>query len=118
MRYFTEKPKDASRTRRYTYECNHPLYSACTLLEKEGRGLAIVQRRFNARLKIFWYGPIESWLVNEIVSNDGFESYFDEHAESSRDGLYPTVGIRQLMWALKMKPLRKEWWDSQEKQCI
>ena len=28
------------------------------------------------------------------------------------DGLYPTVTIRQIMWALKMKPIPRERWET------
>ena len=27
-------------------------------------------------------------------------------------GLFPTVTVRQLMWALKMKPIAKECWET------
>lgn len=27
-------------------------------------------------------------------------------------GLYPTVTVRQMMWALKMKPMPKERWET------
>ena len=118
MRYFTEKPKDVNYAQQFTYKCDHPLYSECTLFKNGSRGLAVIQKRFNARLKIFWYGPIELWLIQEILKQNTFEQYFDEHSNELIDGLYPTVTVRQLMWALKMKPLRKEWWESQEKQCI
>ena len=118
MRYYTEKPKGADNTRRYTYECDHPLYSKCTLLQKDGKGLAIVQIRYNSRLKIFWYGPIDSWLAELVMSQDGFESYFAEHAGDPSDGLYPTVTSRQIMWALRMKPLKKAEWESQLLQLL
>ena len=118
MRYYTEKPKDASNTRRYTYECTHPLYSKCTLIRKNEKGLAIVQMRYNTKLKIFRYGPIDSWLAEKIVSQDGFEVYFAKHAEKPSDGLYPTVTSRQIMWALRMKPLRKADWESQLLQLL
>ncbi len=32
--------------------------------------------------------------------------------ESCTDGVYPTVTIRQIMWALKMKPLARERWET------
>lgn len=118
MRYYTEKPKGVTNTRRYTYECNHPLYSQCTVIKKDEKGLAIVQMRYNAKLKIFWYGPIDSWLAEEIVNQAGFESYFAEHAEKPSDGLYPTVTSRQIMWALRMKPLKKSEWESQLLQLL
>lgn len=118
MRYYTERPGAMSRIRRYRYKCNHMLYSECTLLQDEEKGLVIVQKRFNARLKIFWYGPVESWLMDEISRQPGYTSYFDEHAEKPSDGIYPTVTVRQIMWALRMKPLRKDEWESQELQFL
>ena len=118
MRYFTEKPKDTNFVKRFAYKCDHPLYSECTLFRDNSQGLAVIQKRFNARLKIFWYGPIEVWLIQEILNQPNFAQYLKDNGKEPTDGLYPTVTIRQLMWALKMKPLRKEWWESQEKQCI
>lgn len=118
MRYYTEKPKGASNTRRYTYECNHPLYSQCTLLKKDDKGLAIVQMRFNTRLKIFWYGPIDSWLAEQIMGQEGIDAYFAKNAKKPSDGLYPTVTSRQIMWALRMKPLKKAEWESQLLQLL
>lgn len=29
-----------------------------------------------------------------------------------KDGLYPTVTVRQIMWALKMKPIPRERWET------
>lgn len=44
--------------------------------------------------------------------NERFKSVFDEYAEESADGLYPTITVRKLMWALKMKPIPKERWET------
>ena len=44
--------------------------------------------------------------------NERFKSVFDEYAEESADGLYPTITVRKLMWALKMKPISKERWET------
>ena len=118
MRYFTEKPVSALSTRKYTYECNHPLYSSCSLIQKDDKGLAIVQRRFNSRMKVFWYSEADSWVIDSILKHDGFESYFAKHGGECKDGLYPTVTVRQVMWALKMKPLKKAWWESQDKRLL
>ena len=41
-----------------------------------------------------------------------FKKFFDDRAGEDTDGLYPTVTIRQIMWALKMKPLAKERWET------
>jgi len=37
---------------------------------------------------------------------------FNARADKSYNGLYPTITVRQLMWALKIKPLKKERWET------
>ena len=37
---------------------------------------------------------------------------FDKRASEDTDELYPTVTVRQIMWALKMKPLNKNRWET------
>lgn len=41
-----------------------------------------------------------------------FKGYFDMRSGMATNGLYPTVTIRQIMWALKMKPIKKERWET------
>ena len=41
-----------------------------------------------------------------------FKKFFDERAGECTDGLYPTVSIRQIMWALKMKPIQRQRWET------
>ena len=41
-----------------------------------------------------------------------FKKYFDMRSGMATDGLYPTVTIRQIMWALKMKPIKRERWET------
>lgn len=42
----------------------------------------------------------------------GFMSFFEENAaEPDENGLYPTVTARKIMWKLRMKPLKKEYWE-------
>lgn len=40
------------------------------------------------------------------------KGYFDSRAGKCTDGLYPTVTIRQIMWALKMKPIQRQRWET------
>ena len=44
--------------------------------------------------------------------NPRFRAFFDRRAGTGTDDLYPTVTIRQIMWALKMKPLPKQPWET------
>ena len=46
--------------------------------------------------------PSCGWEIDEMECRAG----------TGTDGLYPTVTIRQIMWALKMKPLPKQPWET------
>ena len=45
-------------------------------------------------------------------SNEHFQEYFHKKAGAPKDDIYPTVTVRQIMWALRMKPLKKEKWET------
>ena len=112
MKYFYEKPKVWEK-RGTTYYCDFPYYNACTLFLKEGKGLAVVQKRFNKKAKCASFGPLDPWLAYDIYENDRFWSYFDEYAgDKDEYGAYPTVTARQIMWALRIKPLKAEQWEN------
>lgn len=58
------------------------------------------------------WDEIDSWMTDPIYLHVGFRKIFAERSGPSKDGLYPTVTVRQLMWALKMKPLPKTRWET------
>ena len=91
MRYHFEKPENYSHMYGKIYICNHPVYNRCTL---------------------YLIGKIDPWLVDALYLNEGFKKFFDDRAGECEDNLYPTVTIRQIMWALKMKPLKRERWET------
>ena len=72
----------------------------------------MIQQRYDPKTKQTWWGEIDPWLVNELYLHMGFKKFFDERSDECRNGLYPTVTIRQIMWALKMKPIKRERWES------
>ena len=74
--------------------------------------MAVVQQRFNPDTKSTYWSEIDPWLNDALYFNDGFCDYFYTHAAKSNDGIFPTVPIRKLMWALRMKPLPKERWET------
>ena len=111
MRYYFEKPDIFRSLYGETYVCNHPVYDKCTLYKINGKGLAVVQQRFNPDDKSVRQGEIDAWLTDAIYLHPNFLEYFDSRAEVCLDGLYPTVTVWQIMWALKMKPLKREWWE-------
>lgn len=112
MRYFYKKPDIYCAESGKRYMCDHPVYTVCTLYKKKDLGLAVVQQRWNAHMKRTWWGCIDPWLVDDIYHNPGFNAFFEKHALPEENGLYPTVTVRKIMWALRMKPLKKERWET------
>ena len=95
-----------------TYECDHPVYNKCTLYKIDDKGLAVIQQRYDPGTKNTYWDVIDSWLTDDVYLHPNFKKLFTERAGKCTDGLYPTVTIRQLMWALKMKPLPREQWET------
>lgn len=91
MRYHYEKPPIYLSMYGQRYCCDHPVYNHCTLFLVGERGLAVIQQRYDPETKHTFWAEVDEWLT---------------------DGLYPTVTIRQIMWALKMKPLPKQPWET------
>lgn len=113
MRYHYKQPATYLAVHGKTYKCNHDIYSRCTLYSIGKRGLAVIQQRFDHSTKRTWWAEIDPWLIDDIYLQDGFMELFDNRAkECTDDGLYPTITVRQLMWALKMKPLPKMKWET------
>ena len=117
MKYYYEPTKQTQKHGRI-YRCDHPFYSCCTLYLKDGLGLAVVMKYFDDQRKTFYYDKLPACLANDIYKAEAFPVYFKEHAKPERDGLYPTVTARSIMWALRMRPLKKEWWESKKIQSL
>lgn len=112
MRYHYEKPDIYISTYGETYICDHPVYGTCTLFKINDVGLAIIQQRYDASTKKTWWGELDPWLPNDLYLHADFKEFFDKRAGPAVNGLYPTVTVRQIMWALKMKPLPKQRWET------
>lgn len=112
MRYHYEKPNIYIAMYGVTYTCNHPVYSQCTLFKIGDRGLAVIQQRYDESTKRTWWDEIDPWLNDTLYLHPGFKKFFDERSGECEDDLYPTVTIRQIMWALKIKPLSRERWET------
>lgn len=112
MRYHYEKPSVYSNMYGKIYYCNHPVYDRCTLFEIHNKGLAVIQQRHNASSKSTWWSEIDPWLNDLIYLHPRFLDFFEKRAQECTDGLYPTVTIRQIMWALKLKPIQRERWET------
>ena len=112
MRYHYQKPDVFLSMYGKRYICKHPVYDSCTLFKIGRKGLAVIQQRFDPDTKTTWWSEIDPWITDDLYLHPRFREYFDARAKTSVNGLYPTVTVRQIMWALKMKPLRKERWET------
>ncbi len=112
MRYHYEKQTIYLSLYGKTYTCDHPVYNKCTLFLIGNKGLAVIQQRFDGEKKYTWWDEIDPWLTDDLYLHPKFKEFFDKRAGECTDGLYPTVSIRQIMWALKMRPLPKERWET------
>lgn len=88
--------------------CDHPVYSECTLFTINDKGLTVIQQRYNSETKETWWSEIDPWLTDELYLHSRFMEFFEQRSGLCKDGLYPTVTIRQIMWGLKMKPIPRE----------
>lgn len=110
MKYHYVKPSIYTSKYGKTYHCNHPIYNTCTLYTIGDKGLAIIQQR--CKDKMTYWSDIDPWLVDQLYTHKSFKKFFDERADKPKNGLYPTVTIRQIMWALKIKPIKREKWET------
>lgn len=112
MRYFTEKPRFVTNMYGEVYHCDHPLYDTCTLFRQHEKGLAVIQQRFDEETKATRWGEIDGWLADTLYLHQGFKTYLRKRADVPVNSLYPTVTVRQMMWALRMKPLPRMRWET------
>ena len=112
MRYHYQKPTLYVSMYGETYICEHPVYSRCTLYRIGDKGLAVIRQQYDPVSKHTWWQELDPWLTDALYLNARFKAYFDERAGECTNGLYPTVSVRQIMWALKMKPLKRERWET------
>lgn len=112
MRYHYKKPTIYSSMYGDTYICDHPVYDTCTLYRIGDKGLAVIQQRVDTSSKTTWWSELDPWLIDELYLHSRFKEFFDKRAGECVNGLYPTVTIRQIMWALKMKPIPRERWET------
>lgn len=108
MRYYTEKPELTVQVFGKPMPLDHPIYKGGTLYLENGKGLIVVQKRFNESTRECWWDTVELWLANEIYKAPTFKDFFQKNAKESD---YPIFQLRHIMWLLKMKPLMREDWE-------
>lgn len=112
VRYHYEKPSIYLSKYGSTYCCDHKVYSKCTLFQIGDRGLAVIQQRYDEITKHTWWTEIDPWFTDILYLHPKFKEFFDDRAGPATDGIYPTVTIRQIMWAFKLKPIPRERWET------
>ena len=112
MRYYYEKPDIFVSMYGTTYEYDHPVYNKCTLFKMGDKGLAVIQQRYDPDTKHTWWDEIDPWLTDYLYLHPKFRDFFNERADVCKDDLYPTVTIRQIMWGMKCKPIKRQRWET------
>lgn len=112
MRYFYEKPEHYRSMYGSVEEGGHPVYDDYTVFNIGNHGLGVIQQRYDPETKHTWWGPIDPWLTDDLYLHQRFKQFFDERSGIKENGIYPTVTIRQIMWAMKMKPIPRERWET------
>ena len=112
MRYFYSKKKQDGPLYGKMFRCDHPVYDRCTLYLIGNKGLGVIQQRYDPRTKQTCWTEIDEELVNDLYLARGFDRFFDNYAGIKRNGYYPAVTVRQIMWALRIKPLPKQPWET------
>ena len=112
MRYHYAVKSHGKETYGSVYTCDHPVYDRCTLYLIRDKGLAVIRQYYDPELKCTYWKELGKNLATDIFLHSGFEAYFNKRAGPCKDGLYPTVTVRQIMWALRMKPLPKKRWET------
>ena len=112
MRYHYNKPNIFVSMYGEDYICDHPVYNRCTLFKEHNKGLAVIQQRYDPATKNTYWDSIDPWLTDDLYLHSKFKEVFNSRSGEAVNNLYPTISIRQFMWALKMKPLPRERWET------
>lgn len=108
MKYHYQKPEISTRLYGQVISLKHPVYKSGTLFKEHGLGLIVVQQHFNeSTLECSWTA-IDADIANDIYLSPRFPEFFLDHAASTD---YPIFQLRRLMWALRIKPLPREYWE-------
>ena len=113
MRYYIPPSEKVPARCGKRHRCNHPAYDECTVFIQDGKGIAVIQQRYDPYTKHTWWGPIDDWLSDAISNESGFLYFLAKNAkESDSLDIYPTFTVRQIMRRLGMPPLKKEPWET------
>ena len=84
-----------------TYSSDHTVYNKCALFTIHNKSLTVIRQWYDKRTKTTWWSELDPWLIDDIYLNKNFKAYFDMYAGECNNGLYPTMTVQQITWALK-----------------
>lgn len=91
MRYHFTKPEIYISIYGKRYICDHPVYNSCTLYEMDGKGLAVIQQRYDLDTKSTWWSEVDPWITDSLYLHPDFREYFGKRSGPCTDGLYEEV---------------------------
>lgn len=112
MRYHYQKPDIYLSMYGELYICNHPVYDRCTLFTIGNKGLAVIQQRFSADTKKSHMDRGRFMADRLFIFTSKIQGIFRQPIRRVYGRIIPTVTIRQIMWALKMKPIQRQRWET------
>lgn len=115
MKTFTYPPDILPSESKYSsiYKCNnHPVYFRASLYTDNDLGMCIIQQRYDKKTKCTYWTELDPWIADLIYMDSKFPLMFKMISKRIDNGLYPTITVRQAMWILRMKPLKKEVWET------
>ena len=108
MKYYYQKPDICVRVFGQPISLDHPIYRGGTLYFENGIGLIVTQKKFDKERRECYWDAVDTWIANDIYTTSKFPEFFKSHATREDP---PIFELRKLMWALRMKPLKKEDWE-------
>ena len=107
------------KNQKYMYRCMEKLTNAIiqfTINALCSKWVRKVLQLFSSDMipstKTTWWTEIDPWLTDSLYLHERFLDFFDDRSGEPENGLYPTVTVRQMMWGMKMKPIKRERWET------
>ena len=108
MKYHYEPPDISIPVYGEPIGLEHPVYKCGTLFRDGERGLVVVQKVFNQATRDCYWSCVDPAIANDIYLSPYFPKFFQTFSKTSDYNIYQ---LRQIMWSLRMKPLKKEYWE-------
>lgn len=113
MRYFYKPKKYSEESHDYIIRlCDHRVFNSYTLYLYDRFGLGVIEQFYDPDTKATIWAAIEHDLAQDIYNHPGFKELLVKWSGPEVDGYFPVVPLRKIMWALRMKPLKKEIWET------